>query len=228
MRESSRQIFVLVASFALLAALPWIAGAVGRPDLVTLGSQACVMAIAAASLDLLMGRTGLPSFGHAAWLGLGAYTVGILAFHARDLGPPWDQWAVQAWAVWPLAVLVPAALAAVIGALCLRTSGISFIMITLAFAQMFFFLFIALKAYGGDDGLAMRRRNALPGIAPRDDVAFYYICLTCLALVLFLLRRLAASRFGAVIRQLRRTSAATSSQSTAPARRRPIQPLGPT
>ena len=205
MRESPRQIFVLVASFALLAALPWIAGAVGRPDLVTLGSQACVMAIAAASLDLLMGRTGLPSFGHAAWLGLGAYTVGILAFHARDLGPPWDQWAVQAWAVWPLAVLVPAALAAVIGALCLRTSGISFIMITLAFAQMFFFLFVALKTYGGDDGLTLRRRSTIPGIAPRDDVAFFYVCLAALVLVLLLLRRVAASRFGTVLDGIRQS-----------------------
>jgi len=199
MRESPRQVAVLAASFLLLAALPPLAGLLGRPDFVTLGSQACIMAIAAASLDLLMGRTGLPSFGHAAWLGLGAYTVGILAFHARDLGP----WATQAWAVWPLAVLVPAALAAVIGALCLRTAGISFIMITLAFAQMFFVLFVALKTYGGDDGLTLRRRTTLPGIAPRDDVAFFYVCLAALVLVLLLLRRVAASRFGTVLDGIR-------------------------
>lgn len=201
MAETPRQIAVLAITAALFATLPLIAAATARPDFITLGSQIAIMAIAAAGLDLLMGRTGLPSFGHAAWLGLGAYTVAILSSHAAagDLPP----WVTQAWFAWPMAILVPATLALVIGALCLRTSGISFIMITLAFAQMFFFQFIALKAYGGDDGLAMRRRNALPGIAPRDDVAFYFICVACLALVLFLLRRLAASRFGAVLDGIR-------------------------
>jgi branched-chain amino acid transport system permease protein len=199
MRESPRQLAVLGVAAALFATLPAIAWAMARPDLVTLGSQIAIMGIAAASLDLLMGRTGLPSFGHAAWLGLGGYTVGILAFHQADL--PW--FATQAWFAWPMAILVPAALAAGIGALCLRTNGISFIMITLAFAQMFFFLFIALKAYGGDDGLSVRRRNWLPGIAPRDDVAFYYVCVVALVLVLLLLRRMAASRFGAVLDGIR-------------------------
>lgn len=201
MAETPRQVAVLAVTAALFAALPLIAAAAARPDLITLGSQIAIMAIAAAGLDLLMGRTGLPSFGHAAWLGLGAYTVAILSTHAAGGALP--QWVTQAWFAWPMAILVPAALALVIGAFCLRTTGISFIMITLSFAQMFFFLFIALKAYGGDDGLAMRRRNALPGIAPRDDVAFYYVCLACLALVLFLLRRLAASRLGAVLDGIR-------------------------
>ena len=201
MAETPRQIAVLALTAALFAALPLLAAAAARPDFITLGSQIAIMAMAAAGLDLLMGRTGMSRFGHAAWLGHGAYTAAILSTHAAagDLPP----WVTQAWFAWPMAILIPAALALVIGALCLRTTGISFIMITLAFAQMFFFLFIALKAYGGDDGLAMRRRNALPGIAPRDDVAFYYICLACLALVLFLLRRLAASRFGAVLDGIR-------------------------
>ncbi len=201
MVETPRQRVVLGLAAALLAGLPLVAGAVGRPDFITLGSQVAIMAMAAASLDLLMGRTGLPSFGHAAWLGLGGYTVAILSAHAAAGGLP--AWVTQAWFAWPMAILVPALLAVVIGALCLRTSGISFIMITLAFAQMFFFLFIALKAYGGDDGLSMRRRNALPGIAPRDDVAFYYVCVACLVLVLLLLRQLLASRFGAVLDGIR-------------------------
>ena len=199
MADSRRQIAILLLALAGMLALPAIATAFARPDLITLGSQACVMAIAAASLDLLMGRTGLPSFGHAAWFGLGAYTVGILAFHAPDLG----TWAVQSWAAFPLAILLPAALALPIGALCLRTRGISFIMITLAFAQMFYFLFVALRAYGGDDGLTLRRRTTLPGIAPRDDVAFYFVCLAALVLVLLLLRRVSASRFGTVLDGIR-------------------------
>ena len=201
MAETPRQLAVLAVALVLLVALPAIATAIARPDLITLGSQIAIMALAAAGLDLLMGRTGLPSFGHAAWLGLGGYTVAILAVHAADGSLP--GWVTQAWFAWPAAILIPAALALVIGALCLRTTGISFIMITLAFAQMFFFLFIALKAYGGDDGLSMRRRNALPGIAPRDDVAFYYVCLAALVLVLLLLRRLAASRFGLVLDGIR-------------------------
>lgn len=197
MRESPRQWAVLAATFAFLALLPQVAAWAGRPDFVTLGSQAAIAALAAAGLDLLMGRTGLPSFGHAAWFGLGGYTVAIIAFHVQAGDLP--GWAVQAWVAWPAAVLVAALLGTVVGALCLRTSGISFIMITLAFAQMLFYLFVALKTYGGDDGLSMRRRSALPGIAPRDDVAFYYVCLAALVLVLLLLRRIAASRFGAVL-----------------------------
>ena len=201
MVETPRQIAVLVAAAVVFATLPAIAVAVGRPDLVTLGSQIAIMAIAAAGLDLLMGRTGLPSFGHAGWLGLGGYTVAILAAHAADGALP--GWVTQAWFAFPAAIVVSAVLALAIGALCLRTTGISFIMITLAFAQMFYFLFVALPAYGGDDGLSMRRRNALPLIAPRDDVGFYYACLAALVLVLFVLRRLAASRLGAVLDGIR-------------------------
>lgn len=192
---------MLLASFAVMAGLPAIAAAAGRPDFVTLGSQVCIMAIAAAGLDLLMGRTGLPSFGQAAWFGLGGYTVAILAAHAGDGSLP--GWVTGAWFAWPAAILVPAVLALGIGALCLRTTGISFIMITLAFAQMFFFLFVALKAYGGDDGLSMRRRNALPFIGPRDDVGFYYVCLAALVLVLLVLRRVWRSRLGVVLDGIR-------------------------
>ncbi|MCC6719586.1 MAG: branched-chain amino acid ABC transporter permease [Acetobacteraceae bacterium] len=201
MVETPRQVVVLLASFAVMAGLPAIAAAAGRPDFVTLGSQVCIMAIAAAGLDLLMGRTGLPSFGQAAWFGLGGYTVAILAAHAGDGSLP--GWVTGAWFAWPAAILVPAVLALGIGALCLRTTGISFIMITLAFAQMFFFLFVALKAYGGDDGLSMRRRNALPFIGPRDDVGFYYVCLAALVLVLLVLRRVWRSRLGVVLDGIR-------------------------
>jgi len=201
MADTKRQAMVLGVCLALMVALPAIAAWTARPDFVTLGSQIAVLAIAAAGLDLLIGRTGLPSFGHAAWFGLGGYAVGIMAVHAGDGSLP--GWVTQAWFAWPAAVLVAALAALVIGALCLRTGGVSFIMITLAFAQMFYFLFVALSAYGGDDGLGMRRRNAVPGIGPRDDVAFYYVCLVALVGVLFLLRRIARSRFGLVLDGIR-------------------------
>jgi branched-chain amino acid transport system permease protein len=193
-----------VAAVLLAVLLPYLAGWLARPDLVTLGTQIAIYGIAAASLDLLIGYTGLSSFGHAAFFGLGGYTVGILAFHATD-SPMFGviPGATEAWIVWPLAVGVAAVAALAIGALSLRTSGVSLIMITLAFAEMFFFLFVSLKTYGGDDGLGIRRRNGLPFVAPRDDVAFYYVCLACLAVVLLLLRRVVASRFGRVLEGIR-------------------------
>ncbi len=196
---------VLGAAGVLLAlVLPNLAMALGKPDLVTLGTQIAIYAIAAVSLDLLIGYTGLPSFGHAAFFGLGGYTVGILAFHAA--GEPMFgviPGMTEAWIVWPLAIVVAGLAALAIGALSLRTEGVSFIMITLAFAEMFFFLFVSLKTYGGDDGLGFRRRNGLPGIAPRDDVAFYYVCVAALVVVLFGFSRLVGSRFGRVLEGIR-------------------------
>ena len=204
-RGAVTRVRMLGAGGVLLAlVLPGVAAALGKPDLVTLGTQIAIYAIAAVSLDLLIGYTGLSSFGHAAFFGLGGYTVGILAFHAA--GDPMFgviPGATEAWVVWPLAIGVAGLAALTIGALSLRTEGVSFIMITLAFAEMFFFLFVSLKTYGGDDGLGFRRRSGLPGIAPRDDVAFYYVCVAALGLVLFGFSRLVESRFGRVLQGIR-------------------------
>ena len=204
-RGAVTRVRMLGAGGVLLAlVLPGVAAALGKPDLVTLGTQIAIYAIAAVSLDLLIGYTGLSSFGHAAFFGLGGYTVGILAFHAA--GDPMFgviPGATEAWVVWPLAIGVAGLAALTIGALSLRTEGVSFIMITLAFAEMFFFLFVSLKTYGGDDGLGFRRRSGLPGIAPRDDVAFYYVCVAALGLVLFGFSRLVESRFGRVLQVIR-------------------------
>ena len=218
--ESVRQHIVIALGAFLFLVLPLIARALAMPDLVTLGSQIAIFAIAAASLDLLIGYGGLSSFGHAAFFGLGAYTVGILAFHVQDesllLGV--IPGATQAWIVWPVAILVAAFAALVIGALSLRTSGVQFIMITLAFAEMVYFLFVSLKMYGGDDGLGIRRRNAVPGIGPRDDVAFYYVCLLALAVVLALFRRLVRSRFGLVLQGIRQNERRMAAIGVAPYR----------
>ncbi len=205
MVDTRRQAVVLLATLALLLALPTLATAMSMPYLVTLGSQVVIYAIAAASLDLLIGYAGLPSFGHAGFFGLGAYVVGIFAFHAADqsrflgLVPG----STQAWIVWPAAIGVCAIASLAIGALSLRTAGVSFIMITLAFAQMLYFLFVSLKVYGGTDGMGFDSRNTLAGIDPGSDTQFYYVCVAALVLVVVVFRRLVRSRFGMVLEGLR-------------------------
>ena len=201
----NRRTVSLAVGGALLLALPVIAGAADEPYLVTLFSRILIYALAAVSLDLMLGFGGMVSLGHAAFFGIGAYVVGILSFHAVDgsplLGWPFSLAGQQsAVVVWPLAVVLAAAAAAAIGALSLRTSGMHFIMITLAFAQMLYYFFVSLEAYGGDDGMSLFARNTLPGADLGDDRQFYYLCLAILGAYLFFAWRLVHSRFGMVIR----------------------------
>lgn len=197
--------WLLLALGAALVALPFVAAALGGEAAVTLATRILIFAIAAGSLNLLIGYGGLVSFGHAAYFGVGAYAVGILFAHLRapmfDVIPGSDQLLVTV----PVAMLAAGLVALVVGALSLRTSGVQFIMITLAFAQMVFYLFVSLKAYGGDDGLSVRRRNALPFIDTRDDTVFYFVCLAVAALFYALLDRLLRSRFGRVLEGIRQS-----------------------
>ena len=203
---SASKLFAL-AGAVLLIALPFIADGVGMPAATTLATSMLIYGIAAASLNLALGYGGLVSFGHAAFLGLGGYVVGILYHHFVSGDPVfgWFAGTNQLIVSVPAAMLVCGLLAAAIGALSLRTSGVQFIMITLAFAQMLFFLFVSLKAYGGDDGLIIRRRNALPGLDTRDDTTFYFVCLAIAAVCWLLLRRFARSRFGVVLSGVRQS-----------------------
>ena len=200
-----RRRLIIWGGAGLLALLPPIAAALGEPFLVSLFSRVLIYALAAASLDLILGYGGMVSFGHAAYFGIGAYVVGILAHHAYE-GSPVLDWPIalsgtgEALLAWALAVLIAALFAVVIGALCLRTSGIHFIMITLAFSQMLYFLSVSLERYGGDDGLMIWERSRLPGMDLADNVTFYYVCLFALAAFLFLAGRLVHSRFGMVVR----------------------------
>jgi branched-chain amino acid transport system permease protein len=208
MPELSRQTWIAAAGLLVLLVLPWLAEGIGQPFLTSLFSLILIYALAAVSLDLLIGYGGLASLGHGAFFGVGAYAVGILAFH-HDRHTPLLSWPMplsgtdQALFAWPLAVLVTAALAALIGAVCLRTRSMHFIMITLAFAQMLFFFFVSLEAYGGDDGLSLWSRSRLPGLDLGNDVHFYYVCLGLLVGFLYLCRRLVDSRFGMVIQGCR-------------------------
>lgn len=204
MRASSEKI-LLVASLAFAAAFPFLAEITGNQYLVSSASRVLIFAIAAISLDLILGYGGLVSLGHAAYLGVGAYVVGILSFHAFEGTPLFGLPGTENGAVsLPLAVIVSAFAAVAIGALCLRTSGIYFIMITLAFAQMLFFLSVSLQRYGGDDGLFMSAgANKIFGLDLGDDLTLYFFSLVALIAFFALCRMVVASRFGRVLGGIR-------------------------
>jgi branched-chain amino acid transport system permease protein len=182
---------LLVAGLVLLGGMPVAAHALDEPFWVTLFGRIMIWAIAALSLNLILGYGGMVSFGHAAYLGVGIYTVGIFGHHGIDSG----------FVVWPVAVVAAAAVAAVVGAVSLRTSGVYFIMITLAFAQMLYFLGVSLKAYGGDDGMTLAARNRFAGLVDLENaVVFYYLVFALLVLCHWLVWRLVDARFGMVVR----------------------------
>jgi branched-chain amino acid transport system permease protein len=196
---------IVVGVCALL--LPVGAEAIGDPALITLATQIIIYTIAAASLNLILGYGGLISFGHAAYFGIGGYAVGILYFYFVSgdsfLGivPGTNQFLITLVA----AMIMSGLAASLIGALALRTTGLQFIMITLAFAQMLFFLFVSLKVYGGDDGLIVRRRNLLFNLNMANDTTFYFVCLTVAILYFALFWRLVRSRFGLVLGGIRQS-----------------------
>jgi len=198
----TRKAAVVLAGGLLLAILPLVATISGQDYLISLFSRILIYALAAVSLDLLIGYGGMISLGHAAFVGIGAYVVGILHWHGYNAEPLFGfiPGSDNALIVWPLAVMIAAAVALVVGALCLRTTGMHFIMITLAFAQMFYYFFVGLEKYGGDDGLSLISKNVLPGLDLSEDLQFYYLCLAFLVLYMLCIYRLVRSRFGLVIR----------------------------
>jgi branched-chain amino acid transport system permease protein len=185
----NRKVFWAVA-ILLLAALPPVALALGQPYYLDLFRRIMIFAIAAISLNLILGYGGLVSFGHAAYLGIGGYAVGILAFYGFTNG----------WLQWGTAIVASALLAAAIGAVSIRTSGVYFIMITLAFTQMLYYLGISLEAFGGDDGMRLRARSEFPLLDLNEPVQFYYVVLALMAAALLLTHRIVNSRFGMVLR----------------------------
>jgi branched-chain amino acid transport system permease protein len=176
---------------ALLALVPLFSSLAGEPFYVDLFTRILIFAIAALSLDLILGYGGMVSFGHAAYLGIGSYAVGILDHYGVDNG--FLQFA--------LAIGASALAALFIGAVSLRTSGVYFIMITLAFSQMIYFLGVSLNTFGGDDGMNIARHSDFAGLIDLDGAnALYYFVFAFLVLFLFLGYRLVDSRFGMAIR----------------------------
>src|SRR5581483_11235446 len=187
----------VAAVIVLLVAYPLAMSAVDNLFYVSFASRVLIYAIAATSLNLALGYGGMVSFGHAAFFGGGAFVVGILAAEGIR----------SAWIAWPVAVAVAALAALIIGALSLRTRGVYFIMITLAFAQMIYYIFVSLKTYGGDDGLQLPGRSTIGVGTLGNDLVWYYLVLATLALVLYAMHRLVHSRFGRVIDAIRENEA---------------------
>jgi branched-chain amino acid transport system permease protein len=189
---------VAALTVAGLLLLPLYSHLSGNIFVLTLFTRIVIFALAAASLNLIMGYGGMMSFGHAAYLGIGGYAVGILAF--EGIGSGFIQW--------PVALAASALFALVIGALSLRTRGVYFIMITLAFAQMAYYVASGLARYGADDGLTIYKRSDFGGLINLSNrVQFYYLCLGCLFGGIYLIWRIVNSRFGMVIQGLRSNEA---------------------
>ena len=178
----------------LLAALPLLASLAGDTFYVGLATRVLIFALAATSLNLILGFGGMVSFGHAAFVGVGAYTVAVLM----------QNGVASAWVAWPAAMLASALAALLIGWVSLRTQGVYFIMITLAFAQMLYYLVVSLKTYGGDDGLSLAgRSNIGAGVDLGNDTHFYYATLTLLVGTIVLITRLLNARFGHALQAIR-------------------------
>lgn len=220
-RES---LFNAVLAIGLLAFPLWAYFA-DEPFMITLSTRVVIFALAGVGLNLALGLGGLVSLGHAAFFGIGGYAMGILASHAQSYTP------IMEWPfliegtkfmpiIWLVAIVVSALVALIIGALSLRTSGVYFIMITLAFGQMLFYFTISWPAYGGEDGLSIYVRNGFPGLNTLDPIQFFLICYVILALVLFFSARLAKSPFGLALNAVRQTSERVETVGIAPYRLR--------
>jgi branched-chain amino acid transport system permease protein len=178
-------------ALAALALVPPLAAAFGQEYYVGFATRVLAFGLAATSLAFIVGYGGLVSFGHAAFFGAGAYATAWLA----------SRGVASAWLAWPFAMAVAGVLAAIIGAISLRTRGLYFIMITLAFAQMVFHFVASLPALGGDDGMALAAR------AIASDAGLYYAALAACAAAVFGLRRLVRSRFGRALQGIRENEA---------------------
>jgi branched-chain amino acid transport system permease protein len=182
---------VIALLLVLLALVPVYSALSGNAFAVTLFTRIVILALAATSLNLILGYGGMVSFGHAVYIGVGGYAIGILA--QEGFGSGFLQW--------PVALAASAVLALVLGLLSVRTRGVYFIMLTLGFAQVVYYVAVGLDRYGGDDGLTIYTRSEFAGPLDLSNKAvFYYVCLALLLGTIYLVFHLVHSRFGMVIR----------------------------
>ncbi|MDF3833215.1 branched-chain amino acid ABC transporter permease [Cupriavidus basilensis] len=179
-----------------LVAVPFVASALEQPFWISFFARIVIYAIAASALNLALGYGGLVSFGHALFLGLGSYAVALPAFHGIDNG----------WVHLVLCIGGCALVALAVGAISLRTTGMAFIMITLAFAQMSYFLFVSLKQYGGDDGLPISATSRFGGLNLGSPLVLYGTALAVLVLVTWWMARLRVAAFGMALRGARQNT----------------------
>jgi branched-chain amino acid transport system permease protein len=201
----SRAMAANIAVALVFLAVPIVALASGETFYITLATRVAILALAATGLNIALGLGGLVSFGHAAFFGLGGYAAGILATHAMNYEPvifglPGTNLMPV---IWLVAILVTGLVGLLIGLISIRTSGVYFIMITLAFAQMIFYFAISWPAYGGEDGLSIPIRNAFPGLNTLVPIQFFAVCAGLLALGIGLFAMLRASRFGSALEAAR-------------------------
>lgn len=192
-RPASYQKPVAIALLLALLALPPVLTAFGQEFYISFATRVLILALAASSLNLVLGFGGMFSLGHAAFFGAGAYAAAICMSSGIS----------DALMAFPLAMAAAGLLALAVGAISLRTRGVYFIMITLAFAQMAYYLFVSARSWGGDDGLPLAGRMTLGGFSLASDAALFYAALGCLALVMLFFGRLADARFGRVIQAIR-------------------------
>lgn len=207
----SERLFTLII-WAGLGLFVLIANQLGEAYWITLATRAAIFAIAGIGLNLALGNGGMISFGHAAYFGIGGYVVGILATHAQNYTPLYDglfllEGTQSMLITWPLAIVFGGLAALVIGAMCLRTDGAYFIMITLAFGQMAYYFAISWNAYGGEDGMSIYVRGAFPGVNTLVPVQFFGLVFAALSCVLLFVWSLNRAPFGMALNALRQTPA---------------------
>ena len=221
----TRETYINAALSLLLVMVPFWAWSTGQAYILTLCTKVAILALAGVGLNIALGLGGLVSFGHAAFFGIGGYAMGILASHAQTFDPIMD-WPILIEGtksmpmIWLVAMLASALAALLIGALSLRTSGVYFIMITLAFAQMLYYFTIGWPAYGGEDGLSIYVRNSFPGLNTLVPVQFLILSYVILGLALLFSARLARAPFGLALSAARQNADRVETVGIAPYRLR--------
>lgn len=207
----TREAYINACLTVLLVLVPFWAWSTGQTYILTLCTKVAILALAGVGLNIALGLGGLISFGHAAFFGIGGYAMGILASHAQTFDPILE-WPIliegtkSMPVIWLTAMLAASLAALLIGALSLRTSGVYFIMITLAFGQMFYYFTIGWPAYGGEDGLSIYVRNSFPGLNTLVPVQFLIVCYSVLGLALLFAARLARAPFGLALTAARQNT----------------------
>ncbi len=206
-----REIYLNYALALLLLLVPVIAWFLAEPFIITLSTKVAILALAGVGLNLALGQGGMVSLGHAAFFGLGGYAMGVLASHAQTFTPLMEvpfliEGTKSMPIIWLVAIVTSSLAALVIGMLSLRTTGVYFIMVTLAFGQMFYYFAISWPAYGGEDGLSIYVRNSFPGLNTLDPIQFFAICYIILVIVIGLVSVLSRSSFGLALNGARQNT----------------------
>ncbi len=220
-----RETVLNIVLFAMLPATALIALLLDEPFIITLVTKAAILALAGVGLNIALGLGGLVSLGHAAFFGIGGYAMGILASHAQSYTPLMEvpfliEGTKSMLIIWGVAITASALAALAIGALSLRTTGVYFIMITLAFGQMLYYFAISWPAYGGEDGLSIYIRNDFPGLNTLDPIQFFAIAFGVLTVVLFMAARIARAPFGLALSAARQNAERVETVGLAPFRLR--------